>query len=387
MTTGDYLKEISLISKKRYKLIKHDMTSGKNNREKCLLIYITDPFNGIKPKHTNFFEVRKLYAVLSEKYCVDVLDYRDEFNLRKMDWPRYKFIITNDGKNIFKVFRYKNKNAKVIYYATEADFLWNNVAELAAIEYLQKRLGNEKVDEFRIMPERITNENYKKSIETFIKVDAIWYIGNEWTCSTYDKYGDIPKYRINTTGFSSHKLTSSKIIGENRKGFLWFGGKGMIHKGLDLCIEAFARHPELKLYVAGYKGSYWGLYEKYLKLPNVKFVGFVDPLSREYQRICDACAFSILPSCSEGTATSILTLMNMGLIPIVSKECGIDVEGRGFIVNRNVDNIDSVLSYTFQMAVNEITILSDNARKYVAKEHSLEAYENSIRHALDEMNL
>lgn len=373
--------------KNKYKVIKHEKTDTKKDREKCLLIYITDPFNGIKPKHTNFFEVRKLYSILAEKYYVDVIDYRDEVNLRKMDWSHYKFIITNDGKNIFRVFKYKNKAAKVIYYATEANFLWHNVASMAAIQDLRKRLGNEKVDEFNLLPDRVTNENYKKSISSFIRVDAIWYIGNDWARTTYDVYGNIPKYRINVTAFSFHKLTESKIMGENLKGYLWFGGKGMIHKGLDLCIEAFARHPELKLYVAGYKGAYWEMYEKYLKLPNVHFVGFVDTMSKAFRNLCSMCAFSILPSCSEGSATSVLTLMNMGLIPIVSKECGINTDNKGFLVKRDVDSIDAILAYTSNMDVNEAAILSDNSRKYVANEHSLDAYEHSVRRALNEMHL
>lgn len=371
--------------KENYKLMKQKAIS--EHRKKCLLIYITYPFEKRAVKHTNELEVKKLYSILAEKYLVDVIDYRDQNHLKRMDWANYQFVVTIDDKNLSKVFSYKNADTMVIYYATGANFLWCNPAEIASVESLKRRLKDRNIDASQLRPDRINNENYKESIDALIKCDAIWYIGNEWTRSTWSVFSGIPKYQIQVTGFSGHKFTGSKSIGDNAKSYLWFGGKGMIHKGLDLCIEAFARHPELNLYVAGSKDQYWEIYEKFLTLPNVKYLGFLDVRSKKYQNICNACAFSILPSCSEGTATSILTLMNMGLIPIVSKECGVDVREHGYIVNRDVDSIDDMLTYTSNMDINELIKLSDRSREYVAKQHSMAAYEKSVRLALEGMQL
>ncbi len=50
--------------------------------------------------------------------------------------------------------------------------------------------------------------------------------------------------------------------------------------------------------------------------------------------------FSIFPSCSEGQSGSVLTTMSLGLIPIVTKEVGIDVFDKGFLINDNIEILD-----------------------------------------------
>lgn len=42
-----------------------------------------------------------------------------------------------------------------------------------------------------------------------------------------------------------------KSISSSRRNFLWFGSVGLIHKGLDIVIDAFKELPDLSLNVYG----------------------------------------------------------------------------------------------------------------------------------------
>lgn len=57
-------------------------------------------------------------------------------------------------------------------------------------------------------------------------------------------------------------------------------------------------------------------------MPNIHPVGFISQESKEYEEIVNKCTFTLLPSCSEGMAGSITTMMEVGIIPICSRECG-----------------------------------------------------------------
>lgn len=353
-----------------------------------MLIYIVEPLliEGGEYAHTNQREIVELVSCLNgREFTVDVVDFRDNWHLKKMDWNHYKMVITIDDKNLYRVFEYKKEDTKVIYFATGANFLWNNPADISRVEEFKRHLSFLGIDTKKIGAQRIYNENYKKSILAFARLDGILCVGNEWTMSTYDAFG-IPIYPVKISGFDFYQYNGSKN-GKNSN-FLWFGGSGMLHKGLDLCIEAFARRQQYKLYVAGYKDVYWEIYEKYFKLSNVEYVGFLNPKSVEFEQICSKCNFSILPSCSEGTATSVITTMYMGVIPIVTKETGIDVEkSGGFIIEKKVENICSVLDEAANLSYKTVYDMRNSAYQYVKNNHSLSAYKNSINDALDKISL
>lgn len=356
--------------------------------KRCLIVYIVDPILNQKGKktHTNQLEICKLYEIFVEMgYGVDVIDFRDSRNFKRMDWSEYSFVLSIDDLNLDKIYRKKNSSCKVIYFATGANFLWNNPADIASVEKVKKRFRRMGISVDSLKADRIYNENYKKSIYAFARLDAIWYMGNEWTKSTYNAYS-VPMYQIKNTGFFS-KENIKEIKIEDKKNYLWFGGSGMIHKGLDLCIQVFEKFPDLHLFVAGPKDNYWSLYEQYFNLKNVSYEGFLDIQSDRYRLLCQRCMFAILPSCSEGAATSILSVMHMGVIPMVSKETGIDVDSCGFVIERSVESIENTIKCSQNLKVDKLIELSNNSIEYVAREHSMETYTRSIVEAARKMEL
>ena len=70
------------------------------------------------------------------------------------------------------------------------------------------------------------------------------------------------------------------------------------------------------------RGGYLSLFSK----PNIIHHGFLNLKSISARKIIESCHFLISPSCSEGQSTSVLAGMTCGLIPILTEECGINID-------------------------------------------------------------
>ena len=115
---------------------------------------------------------------------------------------------------------------------------------------------------------------------------------------------------------------------------------------------------------------------------NIHTIGFVDIMSEEFHKLVDACAFSILPSCSEANAGAVLTAMSAGLIPIVSKEAGFEDDEVIHLTDCELDTIEQTI---FLYANRKHDWLHKEARrvKHIAEtRYSRECYLRSVRSAL-----
>ena len=123
-----------------------------------------------------------------------------------------------------------------------------------------------------------------------------------------------------------------------RRNFLWFGSHGFVHKGLDLVLDAFAEMPEYHLTVCGpidedvEKDFKKAFHKELYQTSDTHCIG----MGRRWQpSVCPDCRSVCrtgLPSCSEGQSGGVITCMHAGLIPILSYESGVDVEGFGFLL-------------------------------------------------------
>ena len=80
--------------------------------------------------------------------------------------------------------------------------------------------------------------------------DCITVLGNQMTADTF-QYTGKPVYRIPLSSAAEFPWDEAKDFDRVRRRFLWLGSGGMVHKGLDLVLEAFAGMPELELVVCG----------------------------------------------------------------------------------------------------------------------------------------
>ena len=154
--------------------------------------------------------------------------------------------------------------------------------------------------------------------------------------NTYRKYFDGNIYNISVTYHEiiSRKHVESIIKTKNFKEakfhFLWFNSSGFIHKGLDLLIDYFSKQDVFHLHICGDLSSEIKFYKYYYNLlynhKKIHTHGFINLDSKKFIDILNICAFTILPSCSEGEPSSIINLMANGILPIVNEDAGIEKE-------------------------------------------------------------
>ena len=360
---------------KREKLIIYDVNKASFNNKRCLLIYITHPFlcKKVSYSHQNQWQAVEMARIIGNYgFVVDVADYQSK-NI-ELDYS-YDLIIGLIPRGINIYSQHMNANCILVAYLTSMNLEYTSKAGEKRIEELYKRRG------VKLQPRRFAGY-IQKDIENF---DAAWYIGNEYNFHSYDSFKMPPVFYIKNSGYTF------EWVGEDQrrdpKTFLFFGSLGAVHKGLDLLLEIFAENVrDCTLYVCGCYLSESDFCKEYHKelfeTSNIISVGFVDIESSAYKEIAGKCAFTLLPSCAEGCAGSVLTNMSAGIIPIVSKECGFDDD--------EVINLPDCKKETIIKAINEycmkskewIIAQSEKAIEVVKNRYSERNFTESVENAL-----
>ena len=118
-------------------------------------------------------------------------------------------------------------------------------------------------------------------------------------------------------------------------------------------------------------------------LPNIHLLGWVQPRSRLFYQIMRRCSFAILPSCSEGQSQSVVECMNQGLVPVVSRECGLSVDGIGVYVEPcSVDNITALVGELSDWTPLRLEQASRAARLAAQSEYSQAAFLQRLEQAI-----
>lgn len=347
-------------------------------RGDVLLSYTTLPF--ISPRsingHTNRWECRRIAEIFLERgYAVDAVDFDNERFI-----PRKQYAYCIDIQNHLEKFSaHLNKDCVKIFHATTAHWLFNNTAEERRLADIKKRRG------FELRPQRTLPPSSNAEV-----ADYITMLGNDFTAGTYAPYikKHIRQIPISTTHLypSPHKNFSRA-----KSGFIWVGGTGMAHKGLDLVLEAFALTPELRLTVFGKADKdFVAAYNKELStLPNIRYAGYVDFGENGFKDVVRDSAFLVFPSCSEGSSGGVVTAMHAGLIPLISRESGVDVGEAGVILKENaIGEIRREIQNLASLSIQEIQTRSletwDYARKHYTRDTFSKAYEAFVDELLKE---
>lgn len=283
-----------------------------------LISYVITPFLTRHPErltgHSNYWEAREIANLfLSRGYVVDVIDLRNTSFIPKR---AYDFVL-GAGDSIARLRPHLSESCVTVFHATESYWQFNNEAELARLAALQERRGVILPSERLATP----HESHAIANETCI------IEGNGHPRSTYEPHTafvSLPLPSSHTYAFPEHRAYASA-----RRRFLWFGGAGVVHKGLDIALEAFSRLPECELIVCGKIGRESAFAETYREelfhTPNITLRGWIDPESAEFAELLGSCIGVILDSCAEGCAGSVVLGMHGGLIPIVSRAAGVEV--------------------------------------------------------------
>lgn len=343
----------------------------KNHSKNALLSYILAPFKKDSMSHTNFFEAQAWAKILDELgYNVDIIDYR---NSKKIDLSTYD-LICGFGDVFQQVFESSyHKNIQTIYYGAGMHVCHQNTTSLQRVKDVYIKKGVWLGKSARFVEKTWTHQTSL--------VGGIIALGNEVCANSYRKYFDGKVYSLPALFYETQ---NGENIIRNRqrsstKHYLWFGSSGLIHKGLDLCLDYFSRNQDVFLHICGpieNEKEFIDVYKKELfDLPNVELHGFIDIDSKEFETILTMCSFIIFPSCSEGGSPSTLTVIgNGGLIPIITKETTIETGHEIWIEGFDYESIDKAIKYSQAFSFEEIKELHYNNLKFVKANHTREIY-------------
>ncbi|RKT47400.1 glycosyltransferase involved in cell wall biosynthesis [Thiocapsa rosea] len=326
---------------------------------RVLLAHIVQAFirgtpDSLRTSHNHFAEaVAIVDALLELGYAVDVISYR---NTTFHPHIRYDLFISSRVNFELIAKRLPRETIKIVHLDT-AHWLHNNAAALnRCLEVRRER--------------HVALASYKL-LEPTWAIDSADYatlLGNEVTYETY-RFGNTPVFQLPNPAVRLYPCPINKDLGRVRHHFIWLGSRGFIQKGLDLVLAAFARMPEYRLTVCGpisqepdfAKAFHKELYET----PNIRTHGWIDVGGHEFQQLANECIGLIYPSCAEGAAGAVVTCMQAGLIPIISRESGIDIdESLGLMLGSFMHGsvtVESLMEATRRIAGQPADALKDMA--------------------------
>lgn len=357
--------------------IKNVMKTKYQNR--VLVSYLTKPFySSSLSKHTNLNEVLAIVRVFHEMgFKVDVINYIKSVNF---DLSEYD-VVFGLGESVEYALRYRSRLRSkpfVIWHGTGSNPFYSNPLTIKRLNFTYRKTGMLFYESTRYL-----EKTYPLS---YTYADLIVLYGNDFTKDTYLSQTFSKIETISPTAFFVHNPKEKDPV--NLKNYVWFGSAGAIHKGLDLLIECFSKHKDLQLHICGDLSQeddfYIYLNQTIASTSNIHYHGFIDVNSEHFKELMELGTFSILPSCSEGIATSVLTTMlNGGMIPIVPISAGIDLHDFGVLIDEiSLDGIERAISTTQKMTIEEVQFKSSKVLSYSRQNFTLDNFKSNLRKIL-----
>lgn len=347
-------------------------------RGSVLFSYVTLPWLRPGPwdSHTNYSEAKTMVeAFLERGYAVDVIDSANHMFVPK---KQYDFFIDN-AENMARLAPLVGASCEKIFHITNGEPAFQNAAGLKRSNELKQRRG------ITLTPDRTIPEN--RGIEV---ADMATAVGNNFTIGTY-KYAEKPITRIPLSTTHIFPSPKEKRFEKIKKQYIWMGGAGPLHKGLDVVLESFVQMPDFTLVVCAKlapEDPFAQAFKKELyETPNIQMRGFIDPSSRQFTQLCSESLGIVSVSCSEGGGGSVIVGMHAGLIPVVNHETSVDVGDFGVLLP------DSHIE-TLILAVRELSSLPAETLKnkavatwqYAREHHTRERFAKEYRLFLDTIN-
>lgn len=345
-------------------------TSIRPSRGTIVLSYLTDCFDPPAETHyhTNRWECRCIARALNAAgYNVAAIDWLDTAYVPPPDCVA----IIDLHSNLARLAALAPAGVKKIHHATGAHWAFQNRAEQARLAALQTRRGCVLPPRRQVPP--------SDAIET---ADFATTTGNAFTIGTF-AFAQKAFHRIPLSSTYTQDWPAAKNFDAARRRFLWLGSHGLVHKGLDLVLEAFALMPELELTVAGpvsAEPDFAAAYRRELALPNVRLVDWIDTQSPEFTHLLATHGAIVYPSCSEGGGGSVITCLHGGLVPLVTREASVDVEDFG--VELRDPRISGIVQATREFAAQTPQTLEARSRaawEFARRQHTRENFDATYR--------
>jgi glycosyltransferase involved in cell wall biosynthesis len=325
--------------------------------------------------HTNYWQSVQMARTFQELgYCVDVIDYRNQSFQPEKNYS----IIVDCRRNLERLAPLVSKDCLKIFHTDTADLLFHSMAEANRLLALQQRRG------VTLSPRRF--ELPTRGIE---HADCVTTSGNEFTIGTY-RYANRPIYRLPVPVATQFPWPEHKDWEACRNRFLWLSSYGMVHKGLDLALEAFAGMPDCHLTICApveQENDFQQAYRKELyETPNIHTEGWIPTDGERIRNIALSCVGLIYTTCSEGGGASAVQCMHMALIPTVSYEASVDVYDFGFLLKScSIPDIREAIGTISSLPVEALKSKARKAWEHARAYHTREKFAEEYRRVVTQI--
>ncbi len=351
------------------------ITIGPETAKRALLMYRSAPFtwstNDFRLNwHENFRQSKQIAEVLVEcGYQVEVIDIEDSIFIPK---KKYNLFIGH-GINAVRIANLLDSGVRKICLSTEQFELVANQKTKKRYQNLNLRRGIQL--EVKLTAKIIKNHHYKSYNE-------IVCFGLQHTVDTF------ASLNMPVSPFPNYANPHVKLIKSSQKNplhFMCIVGSRHILKGLDLLLEVFSMLPTLHLHICGrIPKNLKTVFAKELAAKNIHQYGYVEMGGRAFNAICKKTVFYISPSCSEAMQGATLNAMKAGLIPIISKDVGVDLYGSGFrIKDCSIEAILENVEQYVTMPEKKLYALGIRAHTIVKKYYNSEKFKQTWRRIID----
>lgn len=355
--------------------INRDCTSA----QKKILICYLDYLRTIRELNRNFGHTNRQEMMQIVKVCIelnlriDVCACYDRNAIEEIRENYYDYIL-GFGDTFFYA-KEKNPDAAAILYTTENPYRISYERETERLRYFTERTG-------RTFHLERTGVYYKKDDEK--KADRIICLGEPSYFADTGK----PVDRVWPSALKNSDFTLD-FSPKKKTNFLVYGVDGFIHKGNDILVELFAKHPEWNLYLCGARGAEKAEEAGYKLTENVHVCGFVDTMSGQFQEIAAKCYYLLLPSCSESPSTSALTALRHGIIPIVMKGNGLDELGDycRYFEDYHMDSIEQTIAEAVCVDEEMLQQQGRAAMEYADEHYTLADYTEQMRTVMSKITV
>ncbi len=360
------------------------MRAARAASRRALVSYLLEPVlrgprHPIFRTHTNAWESREIVRIFGDLgYDVDVIDCANT----RYEPSRPYDVVFDTRTNLQRLAPLLPADTIKIFYAVGFYVGRRNGpdGELARVSALERRRGR------RYAPKRLLRdpELIRRSLDL---ADHIVVTGNAVTRASFPQalQHKISSLVTISAAPSSAGKSPERYVPAQRE-FVWMFGEGLVHKGLDLVIEAVARQPSLKLNIFGrMERDFREIYREELAQPNIEFHGFHTPDSERFAHVVGRCVAFVAPSCSEGMSPACATLMGVGLLPIVSRQTGIDLPpGAGtYLEDCSIEEIERRLLDVKHMPEAELRAQITRTHRAASEAYSRDAFSARMRAALE----
>jgi hypothetical protein len=316
-------------------------------------------------------------SLLARGWNVDIVGDRNTHF-----WPSKPYgVVIASRRSLPKLVPRLPRDCLKVLFLDSADVLFQHAAECDRLLELRDRRG------VVLSPTR-----YERVTPALEHADCAILQGNEFTSTTY-QHARIPLFRVPAPAPDDHASPADKNFEQCRSNFLWLGGRGVVHQGLDRTLEAFANLADVRLIVSAPLHEAPGFADAYRRelkqTSNVRLVAAAGSDGGNIPTLASDCVAVVLPSCAEGQAPEVVNCMAAGLIPIVTRESGVDVGDFGIILpGASVDQIAAAARTISRLPVARLREMAIAAWEFVRTHHSpavvRQRYEDVLAHLLSQ---